>query len=221
MLTSPTGRRSNSSNSSNSSKKRIDAFTLIELTLVISIIVIMVGLAVPSLKSFAESSRLKSSALSLKSLLLYARDLSITEKSGYLVIFDLANNRYWLTKPELIQSGDLESSIYNSTSASASNLTTGNRDGRSQNSPLPLRASMVLGIAKAPAKGVKIIQTSTPRNLQNSVGLDYVLFEANGQGEEAIIYLQNNSESLAVEVDETTGRISVYQPEKTDEAMGR
>lgn len=185
----------------------VSAFTLIELTIVISIIMTMIALAAPSLKSFAESNRIKSSVSSLKSLLLYARDLSITEKSAHLVVFDLENNQYWLTKPELIQNGDLESSIVTATTATSDSNNT-----RSSQNPLLLpRSSMVLGLAKTPAKSVSLVQTSTARNPQNRDGIDYVFFEPTGQAEEAIIYLQNRAGTFAVTIEAATGKASVHQ----------
>lgn len=188
----------------------VSAFTLIELTIVISIIMTMIALAAPSLKSFAESNRIKSSVSSLKSLLLYTRDLSITEKSAHLVVFDLENNQYWLTKPELIQNGDLESSIVTTTTATTA--TSDSNNTRSSQNPLLLpRSSMVLGLAKTPAKSVSLVQTSTTRNPQNRDGIDYVFFEPTGQAEEAIIYLQNRAGTFAVTIEAATGKASVHQ----------
>jgi len=62
-------------------------FTLIEIMLVLTLLVILSSITMPSIRGFAASTRLKSSARTIQDLLHFARDMAITERIGYLVVF--------------------------------------------------------------------------------------------------------------------------------------
>ena len=68
-------------------------FTLIEVMLVLTLIVILSSVAMPSLRGFAGSTRLKSSGSAIRDMLHFARDMAVTEGTAYLVVFDLDQNR--------------------------------------------------------------------------------------------------------------------------------
>ena len=64
-------------------------FTLIEVSIVIFIMLMMISAAVPWMKTFAESTRLRSSARSIRSLMEFARGSAVGERTEYVVMFDL------------------------------------------------------------------------------------------------------------------------------------
>ena len=68
-------------------------FTLIEILIVLALIAILSSIAMPSLRGFAASTRLKSTARAIRDMLSFARDMAITERTSYLVVFDLTANR--------------------------------------------------------------------------------------------------------------------------------
>lgn len=76
---------------------RARAFTLIELILVMSIIVLIAGMVAPSLNGFTAGRRVRYSATQLVSLANYARTQSISEARAYRLNFDLSAEKYWLT----------------------------------------------------------------------------------------------------------------------------
>ena len=75
-------------------------FTITELLLVLTLIGVLSAISMPALKGFAATRRLKASAATLQSLLTFARDMAITDRTTYLVVFDLDNDRYWLASSE-------------------------------------------------------------------------------------------------------------------------
>ena len=81
-------------------------FTLIEVMIVLALIAILSSIAMPSLRGFAASTRLKSTAHAIRDMLNFARDMAITEQAAYLVVFDLTANRYWLASSETFNLGD-------------------------------------------------------------------------------------------------------------------
>ena len=83
-----------------------NGFTLIEIMLVLALIAILSSIAMPSLRGFAASTRLKSTAHAIRDMLNFARDMAITERAAYLVVFDLAANRYWLASSETFNLAD-------------------------------------------------------------------------------------------------------------------
>jgi prepilin-type N-terminal cleavage/methylation domain-containing protein len=71
------------------------AFTLIELMIVIVIIGIAAAIAVPMISS-AASFQIRSAANMVAADLEYAKSLAIGTGQNYSVVFDAANNRYWI-----------------------------------------------------------------------------------------------------------------------------
>ena len=68
----------------------------------LALIAILSSIAMPSLRGFAASTRLKSTAHAIRDTLNFARDMAITERAAYLVVFDLTANRYWLASNETL-----------------------------------------------------------------------------------------------------------------------
>jgi type II secretion system protein H len=73
------------------------AFTLLELILVLAIIAIVVGMAVPRLLGFAHGRRSVQCADQIVALLHYARAQAMTRGVPYRMNLDSGNGTYWLT----------------------------------------------------------------------------------------------------------------------------
>ena len=108
-------------------------FTITELLIVLTLIGILSAISMPTLKGFAATRRLKSSAYSLRSLLTFARDMAITDRATHLVVFDLDRDRYWLASSETFNPANPLTSLLtaqNSTVVAAGqNSVTGNQRG--------------------------------------------------------------------------------------------
>jgi type II secretion system protein H len=73
------------------------AFTLLELILVLAIIAIAVGMAVPRLHGFARGRQTAQCAEQMVALTRYARSQAITRGVPYRLNIDPGNGTYWLT----------------------------------------------------------------------------------------------------------------------------
>ena len=73
------------------------AFTLLELILVLAIIAIVVGMAVPRLHGFARGRQTAQCAEQIVALTRYARSQAITHGVPYRLNLDSSNGTYWLT----------------------------------------------------------------------------------------------------------------------------
>lgn len=86
-MTSPTGKSLRSS-----------AFTLLELLMVMALVGILLGLALPRFASTTQDLRLVNSARNLAKLLTYAQQRAIMERLSYQALFDGAAPSYWLQR---------------------------------------------------------------------------------------------------------------------------
>lgn len=80
--------------------KRNKGFTLIELVLVISIMMVLALLAMPAFKKIYIDSKLKSSTQAVTWVLRYAYQAAISEGVRYRVSFNPYVGTYWLEKQE-------------------------------------------------------------------------------------------------------------------------
>ncbi len=179
---------------------------LIEITIVIFIILLMTSISVPWMKTFAESSRLKTAARSIRSLMEFARNSAITERTEYVVMFDPGNGEYWLSLSELLSEtsgGTVTDQSRISLSESLSNLSnqntssdqnTDNPNSESEkDQTLTTRTGGILGIPRQLPKGVQIIQIKSERSSGVRNNLEYVTFYPNSTAEDFEVYLQSDS----------------------------
>jgi len=210
-------------------------FTLIELTIVIALMMILYAIATPSLRNLAPSSRLKSSAREIQSLLTYARDVAMTENVGYLVIFDLDEQRYWLTSSENFDAENATSSLATASSFATSRSqqnTSVSEEGSSEGEISSFRTAMIAGIPRKPATGVEIAAINITHDYSSSAysyssnpelrferisagqeittGTEYIYFTSKGTSEDMVLYLQDKTgRMMSVRVKKETGQVSV------------
>ena len=79
---------------------RLRAFTLLELILVMTILVLVVSMLAPSLRGFGIGRSNDNTARQLVSLAKYARTQAISEGRRYRLNFDTQSNAFWLTAEE-------------------------------------------------------------------------------------------------------------------------
>ena len=197
-------------------------FTLIEVMLVLTLIVILSSATMPSLRGFAGSTRLKSSASAIRDMLHFARDIAITEGTTYLVVFDLDQNRYWLASSETFVVSDLAASL-GANGSNAINQTEVRSSELSQSTVS--RTSMILGIPQEPNHNISLSQMVINHNSQTRhihSGIDYIYFSPTGSSEELILYIQDqdaNVVSISVEAASARVRIQDVGAEES-EALG-
>ena len=180
-----------------------DGFSLMEIMLVLSIIAVLSTISAPSMRGFAASRRLKTSARAIADTLSFARDMAITERTTHLVVFDITNNRFWLASSETFDIQNPASSQGRAANATAS---TGERAAVS-------RTGGVMGIPKSLGQGVTLLALTTSHNgptQQITSGVDYVYFTPISTSADTVIFLQNVRENMiAITVEAATGRASV------------
>lgn len=195
-------------------------FTLIELSIVIFIILMMTSAAVPWMKTFSESTRLRTASRSIRSLMNFAQSCAITQRTEYVVLFDATQNEYWLSLLELLNEesgGTVTDSSRTSLSESidfitSSGLSEEEEEEETEEGYTLSRTGGILGIPKQIVGSIQILQIISPRNSAEISGVDYVTFYPDGTAEDFEIYLQNNSgRTSLLTVDEATGRIAIKE----------
>ena len=196
-------------------------FTLIEVVIVIFIMLLMTTVTVPSLKMFADSTKLRTAARSINGLLEFARGSAITERTEYAVLFDPTNGQYWLSLKEFLDEsqGTLTDSSRTNLAASLEALAEKNStdntgtSSTSGNSMVPLtRTGGFLGIPRELPAGIEIVQINSPRNTSKSSDVDYVTFYPDSKAEDFEVYLQSASgKTFLISVSESTGRTGIRE----------
>ena len=196
-------------------------FTITELLIVLTLIGILSAISMPTLKGFAATRRLKASAYTIRSLLTFARDMAITDRTAHLVVFDLDNGRCWLASSETFNpSTPLASALtaQNSTAVAASPtnasgnpLTTTNT---AQQETLT-RTGGILGVPYPMEQDVTLAAMVTNRNgrtLEANSGVGYIAFSPNATSEEALVYLRNTrNQVMSIAIEPASGRVTVRQ----------
>jgi len=202
-------------------------FTLIEIMLVLTLITILTSMMAPSLRGFAASIRLKTSAHAIRDMLNFARDMAITERTAYLVVFDLDRNRYWLASSETFDIAAPSTSSLASSSSTvrqANQQTTAQTGSEATQSTLS-RTSTFLGDPRGLSQNVSLLNISTNRNSQpNRVnsGIDYIYFSPTGSSEGAVLYIQDpQGKAMSITVENATGRVHIQAISRDQsEALG-
>jgi len=73
-------------------------FTLLELVLVISLILLIAGFSGPLFRRTFSDLELKNTVYNLSKIINYAQEMAIIERTNYKIIFNDEENKYWLTK---------------------------------------------------------------------------------------------------------------------------
>ena len=193
-----------------------NGFTLIEVMLVIALIAILSSMAMPSLRGFAASTRLKSTAHAIRDMLNFARDMAITERAAYLVVFDLATDRYWLASSETFNLAAPSTPV----TASPSGVQPVQQPTTEQGTtPLqqtsPLRTNAILGIPQKPGHSVSLARLITNHNFQTvqiDTGVDYIYFSPTGSSEDTVLYIQDQrGQTMSITVENATGRVRLQK----------
>lgn len=196
-------------------------FTITELLLVLTLIGILSAISMPTLKGFAATRRLKASAYTIRSLLTFARDMAITDRTAHLVVFDLDNERCWLASSETFNpSTPLASTLtaQNSTVGTASPTNTSGNPLTTTNPAQQERLTRTGGILGVPypmehsVTLVAMVTNPNGRTVQVDSGVAYVYFAPNATAEEALIYLQNTrNQIMSIAIEAASGRVTVRQ----------
>lgn len=196
-------------------------FTITELLIVLTLMGILSAISMPTLKGFAATRRLKASAYTIRSLLTFARDMAITDRTAHLVVFDLDNGRCWLASSETFNpSTPLASALtaQNSTVVTASPTNTSGNPLTTTNPAQQetlARAGGILGVPYSMEQDVTLVAMVTNRNgrtVEVDSGAAYVYFSPNATSEDTLIYLRNRrAQIMSVAIETASGRVSVRQ----------
>jgi Tfp pilus assembly protein FimT len=183
-------------------------------------------MAVPSLKTFAEGTKLRTAARSIRSLLEFARSSAISERTEYVVLFDSTNRQYWLSLKAFLnetQGGTLTDSSRTNLTESLANLAeqnstsissnTSNSTSQSNNqNAVVTRTGGILGMPKDLPIGVEIVMINSPRSTGKNSSLEYVNFYPDSRGEDFEVYLQSSKGKVfLLSVSEATARTGIRE----------
>ncbi len=192
------------------------AFTLIEIMIVLTLIVVLSSLTMPKLRGFTASTRLKSSAHAIRDMLRFARDMSITERTSYLVVFDFDWNSYWLASRETFNIENPSASSITSSSSTVLQIENQQRLERKSSEAgqsMVSRTSNILGHPRSLNQNVTLSHMMTNHNFQSNQidsGIDYIYFSPTGSSEETILHIQDQQAKLmSIIVEGATGRVHV------------
>jgi len=193
-------------------------FSLIEVTIVIAIILLMTSVTVPWMKTFAETTRLRSAARSIRSLIEFARSCAITQRTEYVVLFDTNQGQYWLSLMALLDEGsggvvtDSSRTSLSESLASLSNVDSNTEEGEEEIEGVFSRTGGILGIPKQLPSGIEIAQVFSPRSSSGDNEVDYIVFYPDGTAEDFEVYLQSYSRRVfLLNVAEATGRTRIRE----------
>ena len=195
-------------------------FTITELLIVLTLMGILSAVSMPTLKGFAATRRLKSSAYAIRSLLTFARDMAITDGTAHLVVFDLDNDRCWLASSETFNPSSPLASALTAQNSTAVNAPTANTNvnplanaNTAQQQGTFARAGGILGVPYAMEKNVALaamVADQNGRTVQTDSGVGYIYFGPTASSEESLIYLQNSrNQIMSVAVEAASGRATV------------
>jgi len=182
-----------------------EGFSLMEIMVVLAIIAVLSSISMPAMRGFAASRRLNTSARAIADTLTFAREMALTERTTHLVVFDIDNNRYWLTSSEIF---DVQNPIASAGQTTSVAATNGEQVAVS-------RTGGVMGIPQTLNQSISIaslVTTHDGRTEQIISGVDYVYFTPTATSEDTFIYLTNvKNKVISITVEGVTGRSRVEQ----------
>ena len=185
-------------------------FTMMELLLVMAIIAVLSAISMPALKGFASTRRLKASAQTVRNLLVFARDMAITERTGHLVVLDLDREQCWLASSETFNPQEPLASVLTEGTTFRQNTTAAETVQQGLT-----RTGGILGVPQALEQQVTLEAVITNHNGQTAhanSGVEYVYFSPTASSEDTQIYLRNRQNRvMSVTVEAASGRVSVRQ----------
>lgn len=85
----------------------LTGFTLIELVIVASIILVLVAVSTPLFRDTFRELELKDSAYNIGKMMRYAETSAIMKEKRYKIVFDVEKGAYWLLEEDEKDSGNL------------------------------------------------------------------------------------------------------------------
>ena len=86
------------------------SFTIVELLIVLLLLGVVAGLAIPNFSTTFENLQLSETAKNISSFMYYAQSRSIMKGKGHRLVFDIAHHQYWLE--DEIGNEDSEHSVF-------------------------------------------------------------------------------------------------------------
>lgn len=194
--------------------RAIIGITLVELSIVIALMLILFSITAPSLRNIAPSSRLKSAAQAVRSLLVYARDVALTENTTYLVVFDTDRNRYWLSSSENFDTTDPISSLDTELLEEQSSQNEESEEEEEEEATGIGRTSNILGIPRKLPSGITFSSLSIgdedSESEYSETETEYIYFTSTGKSVDATIILDNiRGKTMSVIVKKDNGQVTI------------
>ena len=181
-------------------------FTLIEVMIVLTIIAVLSSVAMPSFKGVAASRRLKASAKGIRDLCYFARNMAITEQSGFFVVLDMDQNRYWLADIETLNqqfsTTGQNMSLVGSSQVSQQVATLQTESVLNTSQPTATRAGILIGQPQQLNDSVQFSSLDIKHNITQiessnlQTGQGYIYFSPNGTASQAEIVLQSQNSTV-------------------------
>ena len=182
-------------------------FTLIEVMIVLTIIAVLSSVAMPSFKGVAASHRLKASAKGIRDLCYFARNMAITEQSGFFVVLDMDQNRYWLADVETLNqqfraNTGQNMSLVEPSQVSQQVATSQTESVLNTSQPTATRAGILIGQPQQLNDSVQFSSLDIKHNITQiessnlQTGQGYIYFSPNGTASQAEIVLQSQNSTV-------------------------
>ena len=182
-------------------------FTLIEVMIVLTIIAVLSSVAMPSFKGVAASHRLKASAKGIRDLCYFARNMAITEQSGFFVVLDMDQNRYWLADVETLNqqfraNTGQNMSLVEPSQVSQQVATLQTESVLNTSQPTATRAGILIGQPQQLNDSVQFSSLDIKHNITQiessnlQTGQGYIYFSPNGTASQAEIVLQSQNSTV-------------------------
>jgi len=203
------GRRGRRSDTESMTVRR--GFTLIELMVVLTILVLLAGLTAPSFVRQYHEAKLKSAARDMVGLMQYARSEAVVEGTTYRLNIDRDGGRVWITYYDTQSEETQEEEpryVEDETVLGAS---------RKMPEGVTIREVQLGDEALAQLSDDALEEINALRAQLNEEGTPYVAFTPAGTSDGARVLLENEYEDrLAVSLDAITGRTQVLEEDEIE-----